>query len=120
MIAAQGLAGRKVLLVEDDYFLADKMARTLEQGGAAVIGPAASVRRALELVEQSAPLDGAVLDIDLRGEKVYPVAAVLSERGVPFVFATNYSEAVIPPRYSSVTRYGKSLDPHSVARTLFT
>ena len=74
MAATEALAGRKVLLVEDDFFIADEIVRTLAEGGADVVGPAVSVQGALELIDQSAPLDGAVLDVNLNGEKVYPVA----------------------------------------------
>ena len=86
---------------------------------AVVVGPAGSVHCALALVGQNAPLDGAVLDINLKGEKVYPVAAVLAHSGVPFVFATSSSRAEIPRRYAAVPCFCKIPDPQRVARALF-
>ena len=118
MAVTQALAGRTVLLVEDDYFIAHEAIRRLEDGGAAVVGPATDVTGALDLIN-NAPLDGAVLDIHLNGEMVYPVADVLVARGVPFVFATSCPEPMIPPRYAGVVRFGKQIDPHTVAQALF-
>ena len=117
--STHALSGRRVLLVEDDYFIVDDMVRAFRASGADVIGPVPSVEGALDLIAETAHLDGAVLDINLRGEMVYPVADALRERGVPFVFATGYDQAVIPPRYAEVTRCEKPVDPSTVAKTLF-
>ena len=83
------LRGKNILIVEDDYLVADCTRRELEKCGALLIGPVPSVERALELVDEQKP-DAAVLDINLAGEKVYPLADILSERQIPFVFATGY------------------------------
>ena len=117
MAAAQTLAGRKILLVEDDQLIAHETVRAFEESGAVVVGPAASVHDALALVGQNARL--AVLDINVTGEKVYSFAAVLADGGVPFVFATSCSRAEIPRRYAAVPRFGKTPDPQRVARALF-
>jgi len=70
-----------------------------------VAGSAASVAQALTLVENDGDrLDGAVLDINLGNERVYPVADVLRGRGIPFVFTTGYDAAVVPDSYSEVPR----------------
>jgi ActR/RegA family two-component response regulator len=69
------LRGRRLLVVEDEYLIAVSLARSLEGDGAEVVGPAGSVRDALALVEAEGDrLDGAVLDINLRDERVYPRA----------------------------------------------
>jgi CheY-like chemotaxis protein len=80
------LAGRRVLLVEDEYLIAETMEEWLRMAGAEV----PSVAHALALIEGAAPrLDGAVLDVSLgRGETARPIADRLNELGVPFVFAT--------------------------------
>ena len=89
--------GRCLLLVEDEYIIADDLALSLEQLGFEVVGPAGSVQEALDLVRRNGDrLDGAVLDINLRGERAYPIADALSDRGVPFVFTTGYDTPVIP------------------------
>ncbi len=84
------LRGKCILLVEDSFVIAESMREHLEAIGCVVVGPAADVDAALELA-RTRPLDGALLDIKLNGADVYPVAAVLRDRGVPFVFVTGYS-----------------------------
>lgn len=114
--AAKGtLAGRRILVVEDEFFLADDMARALAELGAVVVGPVADVEEALGLLGAS-EVGGAVLDINLRGERVYPLAIALAERKIPFVFATGYDEAVIPPDFASVPRWEKPFDPPALAK----
>lgn len=97
------LQGRCVLVVEDEYFIADAMQRGLRKAGARVVGPAASVAEALALL-QAEPVDGAVLDLNLDNEKTFPVADALEARGIPFLFATGYNLADIPPDWRHVTR----------------
>lgn len=81
---------RRVLVVEDDYHVASSLALCLEAEGVEVLGPVASVEAALGLIAQVSPIDGAILDINLKGEMVYPVARALQEIGVPYVFTTGY------------------------------
>lgn len=84
------LLGRSVLLVEDELLVAWDMEQMLTAAGVRVIGPAASVDSALALLKARKP-DAAILDLDLRGELVTPVARRLREMGVPFVLATAYN-----------------------------
>jgi DNA-binding LytR/AlgR family response regulator len=113
------LEGRCLLVVEDDYLVAADLAASLELLGAEVVGPAGSVEEALTLVEnEGGRLDGAVLDINLRNERVYPVADVLAARGVPFVFTTGYDAAVVPRPYSDAPRCEKPVDKERLIRCL--
>jgi ActR/RegA family two-component response regulator len=115
------LKGRCLLLVEDEYLIAADLARSLEHLGVEVIGPAASVEHALELVESEGDrLDGAVLDINLRDELVYPVADALAARGVPFVFTTGYDAVAIPNPYARAPRCEKPVDQVQLVRCLST
>lgn len=91
--------GRKILVVEDDFFIAEDIAESLRQFGAEVIGPAASVAEALDLASRGAQVDGAVLDVNLRREKTYPVAEALQRRAVPFVFLTGYDRDALDARF---------------------
>lgn len=70
--ATRSLAGRRVLLVEDDYFIASTMRSQFEKSGARVLGPVPSVRDALALIAASPEIDAAVLDINLQEEMVFP------------------------------------------------
>jgi PAS domain S-box-containing protein len=89
------LGGARVLIVEDAVLLALELETGLSEAGAQVIGPAYELEEAMGLLDQ--PIDAAVLDANLNGRSVIPVAQVLAERGVPFVFATGYGEAGGPP-----------------------
>lgn len=113
------LAGRRLLVVEDEYFLAAELAQALSACGAEVIGPAASVDDALDLLDETAQLDGAVLDLNLQGEMAFPVANALMERNFPFVFSTGYDQSVIPPRYGATPRCEKPIIASTIARELF-
>jgi CheY-like chemotaxis protein len=113
-----GFRGRRVLIAEDEYLLASKMVEEFAKLGVETIGPASTVKRALDLVEHSGPLDVAVLDIKLRNEMIFPVADALRARGVPFVFPTGYSQKIIPDRYKDVVRYEKPFDVAEIARVV--
>jgi CheY-like chemotaxis protein len=107
-----------ILVVEDEFFLAQELCQSLTEAGALVLGPARSVRDALALLDATTDLDGAVLDINLNGEMVYPVAELLAKRGVPFVFATAYDSAVVPAPFGSVPHCQKPMDSVKVADAL--
>ncbi len=113
------LSGRRILLVEDEYFIVDDMVRIFEESGAEVIGPAASVESALGILQSTPRIDGAVLDLNLRGEMSFPVADALAARGVPFVFATGYDGTAIPALYGHVVRCEKPVSADAIATALF-
>ena len=116
--SAETLLGLKVLVVEDDFFIADETRRTLTAKGAQVIGPVASVDGALALIAASPTLDAAVLDVNLRDVMVFPVADALVARGVPFVFATGYDSGVIPSHHADIVRCEKPVQPSTLVRAL--
>ncbi len=108
-----------MLLVEDDYFIMKTLRLRFQQEGATIVGPASNVLDALALVRSAPRIDAAILDINLQGEMVFPVADALTERGVPFVFATGYDPAAIPARFAAVTHCSKPVDPSRLAQALF-
>ncbi|ACL58665.1 response regulator [Methylobacterium nodulans] len=112
------LARCRVLVVEDEYFIADDMARALEQLGAEVVGPAPSREHALALIASGERIDAAILDINLQGQSALPVAEALAAKGVPFVFATGYDRNSVPPAYQDVPRWEKPFNPNHLARAL--
>ena len=113
------LAGRRILIVEDEYLIAMDLALGLGELGAIVVGPAASLAEALEPVADTGhTLDGAVLDVNLRDERVYPVADALTRLGVPFVFASGYDAELMPSAYADVPRCQKPIDRSLIARSL--
>ncbi|MFC3068222.1 HWE histidine kinase domain-containing protein [Phenylobacterium soli] len=88
---AASLKGARVLIVEDAVLLALELETGLSEAGAEVIGPAYELEEAMALLDR--PIDAAVLDANLNGQSVTPVAEALAARHVPFVFATGYGEA---------------------------
>ena len=84
------LKGARVLIVEDAVLLALELETGLSEAGAEVIGPAYELEEAMALLDR--PIDAAVLDANLNGHSVMPVAQALAARGVPFVFATGYGD----------------------------
>lgn len=112
------LAGRRILVAEDDYFIAYDLVAALEEAGALVVGPAASLAEALELIERSEALDGAVLDLNLQGELAYAAADALRGRAVPVVFTTGYDRGVLPPRFADVPACRKPFAYGQVVRAL--
>lgn len=85
------LAGRRILVVEDEMLVLMNVVTVLEELGCSVICTAASVTQALLLLAEH-EFDAAVLDVNLRGELSYPVADALRQRGIPFAFSTGYGD----------------------------
>ncbi len=85
------LSGMRIMVVEDEPLLAMASADLLADSGCAVAGPVSSVKQGMQLIEQEA-IDGAILDINLRGEMVFPLADALAERSIPFVYVTGYGK----------------------------
>ncbi|MBW9091941.1 response regulator [Rhizobium wenxiniae] len=96
----RALEGRRILLIEDEYLVATDLVTALENAGAVVFGPVSDLERAMDIVGSRFALDGAVLDINLDGEMVYPAAAVLSEHSVPIVFVTGYECRSLPEPFA--------------------
>lgn len=92
------LEGLKVLVVEDEFLVAMLIEEMLESAGCVVIGPIPRVPEALDAVDHDA-CDAAVLDINLAGERIDPVADALSKRNVPFMFVTGYGATGLPGNY---------------------
>jgi CheY-like chemotaxis protein len=107
----------RILVVEDEYFLADALADALTALGAEVVGPISGLAEALELAEAAA-IDGAILDINLRGEMVFPLADALADKGVAYVFATGYGQENIPERYRAVPMLSKPVDVQALSQFL--
>lgn len=99
----------RVLIVEDDPIIAMLLQDMVEQLGCTVVGPAGSVTAAMRLLED-VPITGALLDCNLGGEKVWPVADRLTERHLPFVFSTGYGEAGVERRFAGVPVLAKPYD----------
>ena len=112
------LAGMRVLIVEDEYLVALDLAIGLLEAGAQIVGPAGSVDAAFGHIRDTSSLGAAVLDVNLHNDTVFPVADVLAQRGVPFLFTTGYDASSIPERYRNIKRVEKPADFGMILDTL--
>lgn len=94
-----GLQGRRVLVVEDESLVAMLLETILEDMGCTPVGPASNIDDGEALARGDAELDAALLDVNVAGRQVFPVAAALKARGVPFVFSTGYGEGGLPDEW---------------------
>src|SRR5690348_5165911 len=111
------LRGLRLLVVEDMLLIAATLSATLQKHGCEVVGPVAHLEQGLDLACE-AGLDGAILDINLDGKLSFPVAALLSQRGVPYLFVTGYSEDIQPAKYRSVPRLEKPFEDAELEQML--
>ncbi|HWQ86486.1 response regulator [Brevundimonas sp.] len=93
------LTGRRVLVVEDESLVAMLLETILEDMGCTPVGPAANVDDGLAMATDGERLDAALLDVNVAGRQVFPVAEALKARGVPFVFSTGYGEGGLPEEW---------------------
>jgi DNA-binding response OmpR family regulator len=94
-MAASGLAGRRVLVVEDEVLVAMLVETALQDENCIIVGPCGTLPEAVEAA-RTETLDLAVLDINLAGNLVFPAAEVLAARGVPFLLLSGYGEVALP------------------------
>lgn len=92
-------AGRRVLIVEDESLVAMLLETILEDMGCTPVGPAATIDEGLRMAADGEPVDAALLDVNVAGKQVFPVAQALKDRGVPFVFSTGYGESGLPDEW---------------------
>ena len=109
MTDAPHLTGRKILVVEDDYYMASDLASALRGAGADILGPCPSEDAAFSLLESETPTS-AVLDLNLGGGGPrFEIARKLRSRNIPFIFLTGYDAEAIPDDMHSVVRLQKPL-----------
>jgi CheY-like chemotaxis protein len=109
----------RILIVEDSMLVAMEAEALLLECGCTIVGPAATVARGLAAVRET-ELDGALLDINLGDERVWPVAELLEQRQVPFLLTTGYDISEVPPRFRECPLLSKPLTRQRVQRGLVT
>jgi DNA-binding response OmpR family regulator len=103
----------RILVVEDEFFIAKEIADALVLAGFEVLGPCPTVRQALSQLD-GAHCDAAVLDASLRDESSLPVAQVLTQRRIPFIVVTGFSSDQLPEELAAVTVLSKPLDAQNL------
>lgn len=111
-------AGRRILIVEDEYFLAHDLANEFSRHGADIVGPLCDVSETIELLASGARIDAALLDINVRNELIFPLAHALRERKIPFAFTTGYDKDWVRPEFANVPLCEKPLDLSAVVDCL--
>ena len=104
-MSTASLAGKRILIIEDEYFIAADLKRALQKEGAVPVGPTGSLQSGLALAREE--LDLALLDVHLAGERSYLIADLLMQRAVPFAFLTGYDDWALPEPYRHVPRFAK-------------
>ncbi len=111
-----GMAGKRILVAEDEFEIAMFLVDYLQMNDVQVVGPAGNLQALGALVNDNV-IDGALLDINLGGELVYPLADRLLERGIPFVLTSGYDEN-LPERFAGTPRCGKPYRLEALSRIL--
>lgn len=111
---------QRILVVEDEYFIAQEIAEALEGAGLTVLGPCPKVASALALLVGDDPCDAAVLDASLRGVSSMPVCEALAARGIPFVIVSGFSAGQLPTTMTAAPVLTKPLDPVQLVQVLRT
>lgn len=118
MAEERALKGLRVLIAEDNLFAAMELEKVLVDLGYEPIGPVAQLDQAMRLAQQES-LDGALLDIDLRGELVFAVAEELERRRIPVIFASGYdTNEMFPDRFLQHPRLRKPFGENEIRRAL--
>ncbi|KMO29780.1 hypothetical protein VQ02_29160 [Methylobacterium variabile] len=112
---ATSLAGRRILVAEDEYLVARDIVDIIAGAGGEVVGPVPTVPEALALA-RSEVIGAALLDVNLRGEMVFPVIERLRGRGVPVVLVTGFRAEILPVSFRDLPHLEKPYDPDALLR----
>jgi len=100
------LEGRRILVVEDSPLIATVLEDMLSSIGCKVVGPTGNMAFAVDLAK-SESMDAAIIDLNIRGGKVYPVAEVLRDRDIPFLLASGYADWTLREDFKDRPRLAK-------------
>lgn len=115
---ATGLEGRRILVVEDESLVAMLLETMLEDMGCTIIGPAGTIEEALELIAATSALDAALLDVNVAGRVIFPIATALVERDIPFIFSTGFGAGNLPDEWRGRPAIQKPFTEASVREAL--
>lgn len=116
--ATLALRDCRILVAEDEYMIAQEIAGVLADAGAETLGPAPRLAAAARLIAAEDHIDGALLDVNLGNEAIWPVVDMLLARHIPIVLATGYDASAIPSAYAGLPRFEKPITGQDLARAL--
>src|SRR5262249_16276779 len=111
------LAGRRILVVEDEYFIAEEIGALLVRSGAVVVGPLSDQFKPIDILSETA-IGCAVLDIDLSGRAVFPLIRELRDRDIPWLYVSGYSEGLVPEDLRARAHLEKPLAPDALVASI--
>ena len=111
------LAGRRVMVAEDELLVAMLIEDILADAGCTIIGPFTNVADAMRAVEAGG-IDVALLDVNLRGQKIYPVGMALQARGIPFFLLSGYGQDAIPSEHPTWKACSKPFKAEDILRMI--
>ena len=112
------LQGCHVLVVEDEYLIAEEIAEVLSDAGARTLGPIPSIVAAMALIATDGRIDAALLDVNVGSRPIWPVVDALLARRVPLVLSTGYDTSAIPQAYVHLPRCEKPASGRDIVRAL--
>lgn len=118
MSEAEALQGLSVFVVEDEAIIAMMLEDMLTDLGCRVVGPCTNLKQAHETLAETETPQAAILDVNVGGEQVYPVAMALAARGVPLVFATGYGSAGLAEAWRDRVTVQKPYTQDDIVRAL--
>ena len=113
-MSSNELSGKSVLMVEDEYLIADALCSAFEMEEMHVVGPFPNIAAAMDALDQGVMADAAVLDVNLNGERVFPLADRLMAENVPIILTTGYDSDAIPRDYAHLQRLQKPVHLHEL------
>ncbi len=117
MSGAGNIKGMRVLIVEDEFFIADDLARAIRSNGGSPVGPVGTIREAEEMIRHS-PVDAAIIDLNLRGEMASEFIKKLAASGRPCLIVSGYGGDAVPDSVRAISRLEKPVSPALVIETL--
>ena len=117
MAVATTLDGARVLIVEDEFFLADDLARSLNGARGVAVGPVNTIDEAEEVI-RSEPVDAAIVDLNLRGTMAFEFVKRLAATELPCLIVSGYGEDALPESLAGIPRLEKPIRPSSVIEAI--
>lgn len=115
---ADFLAGAKLLIVEDEFLIAQDLAHGPQREGISVLGPCNTIDSAIDVLNNTHDIAAAILDLNIRGHVVFDLAEQLTAKEIPFVFYTGYESVIVPEEFRKIRRIRKPAQWPEIKRAL--
>jgi two-component system, response regulator PdtaR len=116
-VTERGCRAMRVLIAEDEFLVGIQLEEDLRSAGWSIVGPFSTLESAT-LAARRERFDLALLDINLNGDPVYPLADELQARGTPFIFVSGYLSAALPGRFRGSPQIAKPHDPAALIKAI--